>query len=442
MPVAFVFIGKWLLYGLDLIMHSHQICASRIVLVSLLLVSVFPIFVETASAQTSAYYWVTVKPTAPGFVVHSPVGWNWTVSFQTLWTYGNNSGGAIENATVSVEVTANDTVMETLLPKTNATGFVSFYYSSAIPDVLTFAPTKLVTEDRVEWNSSLLETLPSGALLYGFQSKSVTIYWDSFAATLVSADVSSLGVTRLAVNITYLMIPQGGLTVPQLRNQSRYDYIPKYVHGADVKINGVEAKESSVLGVYAAETSTWLPTAYILVGISQEGWPQTNKALSFTHSANEIIWASATVFGLIGVAVVLLTYHFVSSKRTKGHALFKQTGFPAVGAILLIIASFISMYWALVGVETVLHGFDWIFLGIFGVIASTFGLVGGVMSKMRKNFVLTMIAACFPLIENAVVVKISFDNYQLAIPWIAVAPAIIISVVSGILIGRSDEEFS
>jgi len=422
-------------------MSFHRIFTSRILLAGLLLVSVFPVFFETARAQTGlSYYWVTVNPIAPGFVVHSPADWNWTISFQATWTYGNNSGQVIENATVSIEVRKTDnTVIQTLLPKTNVTGFISFYYSSITPNVLTFAPTKLVTEDGVEYNSSLLEDGEN--YLYGFQSKPITIYWDTFNTSLISTDTNSLGVITVSVNITYLMIPQEGLTVPLLSNQSDYDHIPKYVHGANVTINGVKAEESSVPGAYIAETSTLFPTAYILVRVSQEGWPQTLKAFSVTHNTNEITWALATILGFICV-VVLLTYHFVLSRKTKGHALFKEPELPTVGAILLIIVSFISMYWTLVGVEGVLHGFDWMLLGVFGIIAFAFGLAGGIMSKRRKNFALTMIAACFPLVENAAVVKYSLGNYQLAIPWIAVALATIISALSGILIGRSDEEFS
>jgi hypothetical protein len=115
---------------------------------------------------------------------------------------------------------------------------------------------------------------------------------------------------------------------------------------------------------------------------------------------------------------------------------------PIVGAFLLIVASFISIYWTLVGIERISHGLNWALMGIFGVVAFAFGLVGSVMAKRRKHFALTMIAACFPLAENTVVVKYSFDNYQLVIPWIAIALAFVISTLSGILIGMSDEDFS
>jgi hypothetical protein len=415
----------------------HRIAGFSILIATLLLFSVLPVFVEAARAQTSLPpYWVTVNPTMPGLVVHSTVGLNLTISFKATWTHGNNYGEAIENATVPINVTTTDgTVVETLLPKTNATGFASFYYSSSTPRVLTFVPTELVAEDGTEWNSSLVDDA------YGFQSEPLTIYWDRFAASLISADTSALWVARVTVNVTYLLIPEGGLTALQLPNYSQNDSIPKYVHGADVKIDGVKAEETSVPGVYTAQISSWLPTAYILVEVSQEGWPQTGIALSFTHSENEVVWASATIIGLICV-VAPLAYYFFSSRRTRGHALFRKSGFLIIGAILLVIASFISVYWVMIGVESVLHGLDWLLLAVFGIVAFTAGLAGSVMSKMRRGFALALFAVCFPLLENAVVVKYSLDNYQLPTPWIAVAPAIIISTLSGILIGMSDEQFS
>lgn len=412
----------------------------EILLTGLLFVSIFHVRIETASAQTKlSYYYVTVNPTAPGLMVHSTTDWNWTVSFQAIWTYGDNSGQTIENATVSIEVRTTDSaVMKVLLPKTNAAGFVSFYYSCSTPNVLTFVPTKLVTEDGVEWNQSLIEDAHS---LYGFQSESITIYWDSFEASLVNTVVDSVGITHVSVNVTYLMIPEEGLAMPRLSNRSQYDYVSKYVDGADVRINGIRAEESSVPGVYTAKTCTWLPTAYVLVEISQEEWRQTHKAFSFTHNANEVVWASATLLGFI-CTVVGLTYHFVLSKKANGHALSKEAKLLVVSTILLAVASFISIYWALVGLENFFHGFDWLLLGLFGIVASAFGLAGSLMSKRRKNYAFTVISLCFPLLENTAIVKYSFDNYQLPIPWMVIISAFTVSTLGGILIGRSNEEFS
>jgi hypothetical protein len=75
-------------------------------------------------------------------------------------------------------------------------------------------------------------------------------------------------------------------------------------------------------------------------------------------------------------------------------------------------------------------------------LAEVAGILGSVMSKRKKHFALTMITVCLPLIENTTAVKYSFDNYQLPIPWIAITLALTISTMSGILIGRSDKEFS
>jgi hypothetical protein len=257
----------------------HGIARFTLLIASLLVV--FPAFIGTIRAQPTSQYWVTVMPTAPGLAVHSPLGHNWTVSFRVTWTYGSNIGQVIGNATMPINVTTHEVVLETLLLKTNDTGYVSFNYASSSPSSLTFVPTKLVTEDGVEWNSSLLE----GA--YGFQSSPIAIYWDSFGASLVKVDTSAMGVARLTINVTYLLIPQEGITALQPSNYSHYDYVPIYVHGADVRVDGVEAEESSVLGVYTAQISTGLPEEYVLVQISQQGCARFEKRIIYRrcHSA-------------------------------------------------------------------------------------------------------------------------------------------------------------
>lgn len=116
-------------------------------------------------------------------------------------------------------------------------------------------------------------------------------------------------------------------------------------------------------------------------------------------------------------------------------------GSLTLGGILLMITSFISLYWALVGIERRSHGLDWVLLGLFGLIAFTFGIMGSIMAIRKKHFVLIMFAACFPLIQNTAVVKYLFDKHQLQIPWIAIISGLIISAVGACLIGRSNEEF-
>ena len=129
------------------------------------------------------------------------------------------------------------------------------------------------------------------------------------------------------------------------------------------------------------------------------------------------------------------------SMRAKGQSLFRKSRLPDIGAVLLIVASLVSVYWALVGVEGALSGFDWIVLMVFGISAFVLGLAGSVMSKMRKNFPLTVITVCFPLIENGPLAKYSFDDSGLAIPWIPIIAGTVICISSGILIAMSDEQF-
>lgn len=353
-------------------MHKHKICISPVLLSSLLFFYFFLVFFGVADAETD-FYWVTVNPIVPVSIIHLPVGQNFCFHFQAVWTYGSNSGQAIENAIVPIKVkTADNTLIETLTLKTNATGFISFNYSSQTPSILTFTPTKLITEDGMEWNQSLIGDA------YGFRSGLVTIYWDSFNILLANVETGSLGIVRVTVNITYLMIPKEGLTIT---NDSQCKYIPKQVHNANVKINGIKAAEASTPGVYTAETLTLLPTAYILVEVSHEGWCQ-HKAFSFSHNANEVIWALAITLGLI-CTVAVLAYRFILSRRTKNNVLKIKT--PTVGAILLMIISFISIYWALVGIESTLHEFNWMMLGIFGLIAFALGMLGSVMAKKENT---------------------------------------------------------
>lgn len=250
-------------------MHLSQNSAVWITLVSLLLLVLVLPFVENTSAQTESYYWVTAKPATASSVVHSSVAQNCSLSFQAVWTYGNDLGKAIGNANVTVEVkTAHGDSVENVTQTTNATGFATFYYFYSEPVILTFTPTRTVTPDGAEWNASLLENGENQ--LYGFQSESVTVYCDTFDVALVSANTETLGLTEVSVNVTYLLVPEEGLTLPQMSNSSQQEVISKTPHGVNVTINGVKAEETAVRSVYTARFSTWLPTAYVFVEVSQE----------------------------------------------------------------------------------------------------------------------------------------------------------------------------
>ncbi|PVX25470.1 MAG: hypothetical protein CW691_04620, partial [Candidatus Bathyarchaeum sp.] len=172
-------------------MHLRQKLFSRIVFTCIFLfILVFPVTFKPVTAQTEPNYFVTVTPTTPDSPMYTAVGKNWTVSFEALWTYGDNSGTAIENATVFVQV--NNSKSETIdTVSVNASaGLFLFNYSSSTADILTFTPIRLVTPDKTEWNSDIVDEQNS---VYGFQSESVVVWWDTFQVTLVSYDTETSG---------------------------------------------------------------------------------------------------------------------------------------------------------------------------------------------------------------------------------------------------------
>jgi len=301
--------------------HLNQKLISRIVLpFILLLMLLLPVTIKPAIAQTTPNYYVTVNPTTPDSPIYTTVGRNWTVSFEALWSYGDDSGTPIENAIVTVQVNnSKSEVIDSLLLDTT-TGLFSFNYSSSTADVLTFTPIKLVTTDGTEWKPNLLDAENS---LYGFQSKSVVIWWDTFHASLVSYDTETLGDTMVSVNVTYLLLPEEGLTLPEWATYSHQMFLPKIVHNASVTINGVKAEETSIERIFKANVSIWLPTAYIHVGVSQEGWVTTHTGFSFVHIANEPSWEYTVIFGLVFVVVVLMIFFFAQKSREQGFVLEK-----------------------------------------------------------------------------------------------------------------------
>ena len=419
-------------------MHPNRKFVARIALgCFLVFVAISQTFLWTAKAETVSNYWVTVSPTTADSSVYTAVGRNWTISFEALWTYGSESGQPIRNATVTVQVASpNGAVINKLQENTNA-GTFSFNYSSPTADILTFSPTKLVTQDGVEWNSTLLE---SGSNLYGFQSKSVTVWWDTFHVALVSYDTNNLGATTASVNVTYLLVPEAGLTLPAWATYSNQTFLPKIAHGINVTINSVKAQETSVAGIYTANVSTWTPTAYILVGVSQEGWTTTNTGFSFTHNSNGSVWGYAILVGA-GVVLAILLFRFVLLKKTGDAPSPRNRHFPVFGGILLAATSVMSLYWGLVALDGKLHGFDWALLSTLGLLSFVLGSAGAIMRFRKKNQAFAIFTVIVPLLVNLVIVKTSLEAYQLATPWIAIVASLVLSAVSGVLICNSDEHF-
>ncbi len=398
-------------------------------LISALLV--MPLFINNASAQTQSNYYVTVKPaTIPDALTYTSVSRNATLTFQALWSYGSNEGQNIQNATATIQVSnSKDKVIDTLSVNTSS-GIFSFNYSLASPDILAFTPTNLVTQDGQEWNSSIMDSANN---VYGFTSNWAQVWWDTFHVSLVSSDTSSLGNVAVTVNVTYLLLPEEGLQVGTV-------HVPKTVQGANVTINGVAAQESQTPGIYFATSSTWLPTAYVNVGVSQEGWATTHTAFSFAQNTNEPLWTYAIAFGsVIGFAALML--RFFMSRKANNSSLFKHSNFPFYGAVLLAVTSIISLYWGLVGLEGTLHTFDWMLLAALGLVSFAVGIVGTIASLRKKYHALAIFAVVVPLFMNVVGVKGSLDMYGLANPWLILVPSLLLSIISGYLISNSDKMF-
>ncbi len=307
----------------------------------------FPIFAGNATAQTPSNYYVTVNPTTPDSPMYTSIGNNWTLSFEAIWSYGNNSGQSIKNAVVTIQVSDSKNFVVNSLSLNTTEGLFSFNYSALAANVLTFKPTKLVTQDGVEWTADLVDL---GNSVYGFQSKSVVVWWDTLHASLVDFDTKTFGVSKVWVNVTYLLLPEEGLTLPEWATYSNQTFLPKIAHNASVRINGVKAQEASTEGIFSANVSIWLPTSYVHVAVSQDGWVTTKSGFSFAQDANEPLWLVVVIFGLVALAAAV-GYFVILRRKSESNGLSRQKGYAFLGGILLVAVSVISLYWGLVGLE-------------------------------------------------------------------------------------------
>ncbi|HLN90113.1 MAG TPA: hypothetical protein VK253_08610 [Candidatus Binatia bacterium] len=400
----------------------------------LALIAVFlllPLFMNNVSAQTQSNYYVTIKPaTIPNALTYTSIDRNATLSFVAIWTYGSNEGQKILNATATIQVTnSKNKVIETVSVNTTS-GIFSFNYTSSTADVLAFTPTKLVTQDGQEWNSKAIDVANN---VYGFTSDWAQVWYDTFHVSLVSHSTSELGSVAVSVNVTYLLLPEDGLQVGVVQ-------VPKTVQEAEVTINSVKAKETQTPGVYSADSSTLLPTAYVNVKVSRVGWTTTDTAFSFTQNANAAIWIYAVGFGSVLVFVILILRVY-TSKKTKNPSLFRHANYPFSGAVLLVVTSIISLYWGLVGLEGTLYSFDWAFLAVLGLVSFALGIASSIMVLRKKQQALAIFAVIMPLFTNVVGIKSSLDMYGLGAPWLIIIPSLLLSLLSGFLISNSDKIF-
>ena len=413
--------------------------STRITLISILiLLLTLSFFAGTISAQTpNSQHWVSVDPITSTSINYGTINKNWTLPFQATWTYGENIGTPIKNATIIVEVkTNNDIIIENITQITNTTGYATFNYISKTPIILVFTPITLVTQDKTEYNPHLFEKEQNN--LIGLQSKAVTVYWDTFDTSLINSDTNTIGDVRVSVNVTYFLVPEEGLIVSNTSSLEEHIF-PKIAHGENVTINGVKAEETSVFGVYSTNFSTRLPTAYVFAEVSKDNWFPAQSGFSVSHNSNGTLWIPAIIISLVCVGVLSGIYLGVF-KKTKS-SVFSSVNFPFISGVLLAIASFISLYWGVVGIVGTLFGFDWTLLAITGLGSFMFGLFGSILSFKKRWQAIPIFVVMAPSGTNIVAVSELLRAYQLSIPWLVLGLSFVVSVISGVLICNADDHF-
>jgi hypothetical protein len=368
--------------------------------------------------------------------MYTAVGRNWTLSFQATWSYGANTGQAIQNATAAIQVKNQaNAVLETLSLNTT-TGTFTVNYDSSTADILTFTPTKLTTSDGKDWKVGLVDSANN---VYGFTGESAVVWYDTFHVSLVSSDTGSLGKVGVAVNVTYLLLPEDGLSLPAGASYGNATFLPKIAQGVNVTINGVKAQESQP-GIYTADSSTFLPTAYVNVKVSQDGWTTTNTGFSFAQNTNQSLWIYG-IGAVLALTLVVFGLHFFRSRKANNEVAIKHPSYPFFGGVLLAATAVISLYWGIVGLEATSHTFNWLALGLLGTLTFVFGIVGSLMAIRKKYQAVVIFAVIIPMVMNLVAVKASLDMYALANPWLIFVLSIFLSVISGYFICNSDANF-
>lgn len=396
----------------------------------LCLLLVIPVLIGTANVQAQNNYYITIKPADNGSPCYVSAGHNCTVAFSANYSYGNQNGAPVRNATVNVEVrNSKDHVLDNLKFNTT-TGVFAFNYSSEDADILTFTPTRLTTQDTQEYT---VDTVDSSDTLYGLMVEPTVVWYDTFHVSLVNFNTDTLGKTVTTVNVTYTLLPEEGLT---LYNQT---FLPKIIHNATITINGVTATETQP-GIFTAESSSILDTAYVNVRVSQDGWLTTETAFSFAQHANQQIW----MYGVAFVSVLVfaaLALHYAVYRKANGSSSHKHSSNLFYGFILLIVTSILSLYWGITGVEGTLHTFAWLPLALVCLFSFVLGTVGSIFVLKKTRQALAILAATVPLIVNTIIVKTILNGCQLAFPLFLLLSSIVLSVACIFLVSGSDVAF-
>jgi hypothetical protein len=383
------------------------------------------LFTSNVSAQEQPNYYLTVTPVLGDTPQYMGIGQSTLIPFEVQWTYGPDKGKFIENATVTLEVADSEGKLVTTIDVNSTTGVFYLNYTQKNPNVLVFNSSKLLTQEGLEYSPDLFD---SSTNVYGLASGQVRVYWDTFHVSIVNYRTGNLENIDATVNVTRLLLPEEGLT------QSENFHVSKIVRGANVTINGVLAQEVAP-GIYAASSSTWLPTAYLNVKVSSGNWTTTTSGFSFAHIANQPFWIYGAVFASFFAAGILATRFFVYKKR---QTRTEESNYRFFGIVTLAATCIISFYWTIVAIEGTLHTFNWASLAVFGIFSVTLGFTGTLLLMRRKHPAAVMSAAMVPMIMNTLAVNASLSMYQLANPWIWLFSSLFLSIISAVFISRTE----
>lgn len=380
---------------------------------------------STVYAQEKPNYYLTVTPAFGDTPQYLGIGQSALIPFDMQWTYGPDHGKFVENATVTLEVVNSEGKSITAVEVNSTTGVFYLNYTQKNPNILAFKATKIVTQDGIEYNSTLVDPSTN---LWGLASGQTRVYWDTFHVAMVSYNTDNLEKIEATVNVTRLLLPEEGLTL------SGNFHVSKIVEGGKVTINGAIAQEVTP-GIYVAASSTWLPTIYINVKVSSGNWTTTATGFSFEHVANQPFWIYGATLVSIIASGILVTWFFVSKKRKPQ---YKGSNYLFFGAVTLAATCIISLYWTIVAIEGSLHTFDWVLLAVIGFLSVAIGFTGAVLLTRRKQPAATMSAVLFPMIMNTLAVNASLEMYDLVNPWIWLFVSLFFSIISGVFISRSE----
>ncbi|MCW4025515.1 MAG: hypothetical protein NWF01_10860 [Candidatus Bathyarchaeota archaeon] len=408
----------------------------------LLLATVFFGLATHVSAQENENLWITVKPVGDA-EFYTPAGSIWTLKFEAFWSYGANAGKPVLNATVDILVSGQISGPDNLPNNSPVTrsfnttsGTFRFNYSSTEEDILTFTPVQIKTSDGQVFNSET--TNINGVQAVGLKGDQAKVWYDTFHVSLLSYNTDIPEKISATFNITYLLLPENGLTLPTQTIYSAQSFLPKIIHDANVTVNGVPATEIQN-GIYTAEVSTFFPTAYVIVKVSQDGWVTTGTGFDFPHNANQPLWSNIGFAALAVIAALTLLGIFWLHRTQKP---LKQLIRPFLGGVLLLVSSLVSVYWSAVGVEASLHGFNWAVLVILCVISIVLGITGALFCfrRVRQTFVFIFLSVS--LAVNVAFVKFALDGYFLSTPWLLMGLTLFSAVLSLLLIGNSEKQFA